>query len=263
MNKEELDKIYNEDCLVGMKRIPDHSIDAIICDLPYGTTSSKWDICIPLKELWEQYARIIKSNGVICLFGSEPFTTYLNMSNIDNFKYSWIWVKTTCTGFQHARNMPLKNYETISVFSYGSMGHKSLLGDKRMKYNPQGIIRIDKISRSSKNKWGNIVGKRKSHKEYTVAEFKNYPKMVLNFKKDKKNLHPNQKPVSLIEYLIRTYTDECEIVLDNCMGSGTTAIACLNTKRHYIGFEKEKKYYDIAQERIKNHIIIPSLFGTI
>lgn len=152
----ELNKIYNEDCMEGMKRISDDSVDCIICDLPYGTTACAWDSVIPLKELWESYNRIIKSNGAVCLFGSEPFSTYLRISNIEHYKYDWIWKKTTVTGFQHAKNMPLKNYEIISVFSNGSMGHKNLLGDKRMIYNPQGIVKVDKISKNTTNKWGNI-----------------------------------------------------------------------------------------------------------
>ena len=249
----ELNRIYNEDCLEGMKRIPDQSIDCIICDLPYGTTSCKWDNILPFDKLWEQYNRIIKSNGVICLFGSEPFSSYLRMSNIKHYKYDWIWKKTTSTGFQHAKNMPLKNYEIISVFSNGSMGHKSLLGDKRMVYNPQDIVRVNKISKNTKNKWGSIAGKRPSHKERFVTEFENYPTMILEFPIDKNIGHPTAKPVALIEYLIKTYSNEGDLILDNCMGSGSTAIACMNTNRNYIGFELNKEYYDLSIKRIKKY----------
>ena len=249
----ELNRIYNEDCLEGMKRIPDQSIDCIICDLPYGTTSCKWDNILPFDKLWEQYNRIIKSNGVICLFGSEPFSSYLRMSNIKHYKYDWIWKKTTSTGFQHAKNMPLKNYEIISVFSNGSMGHKSLLGDKRMVYNPQDIVRVNKISKNTKNKWGSIAGKRPSHKERFVTEFENYPTMILEFPIDKNIGHPTAKPVALIEYLIKTYSNEGDLILDNCMGSGSTAIACMNTNRNYIGFELNKEYYDLSIKRIKEY----------
>ena len=249
----ELNRIYNEDCLEGMKRIPDQSIDCIICDLPYGTTSCKWDNILPFDKLWEQYNRIIKSNGVICLFGSEPFSSYLRMSNIKHYKYDWIWKKTTSTGFQHAKNMPLKNYEIISVFSNGSMGHKSLLGDKRMVYNPQDIVRVNKISKNTKNKWGSIAGKRPSHKERFVTEFENYPTMILEFPIDKNIGHPTAKPVALIEYLIKTYSNEGDLILDNCMGSGSTAIACMNTNRNYIGFELDKEYYDLSIKRIKKY----------
>lgn len=234
----------------GMKRIPDGSVDCIICDLPYGTTDCAWDSVIPLDKLWEQYNRIIKSNGVICLFGSEPFSTYLRISNIGHYKYDWIWKKTTTTGFQHAKNMPLKNYEIISVFSNGSMGHKKILGDKRMIYNPQGIVRVDKISKRSKNQWGNICGERPSHKDRFITEFENYPTMILKFSHDKDKFHPTQKPVSLLKYLVLTYSNKGDTILDNCMGSGTTALACIDTGRNFIGFEKEKKYFDIAMQRI-------------
>lgn len=249
----EINKIYNEDCLEGMKRIPDGSVDCIICDLPYGTIACKWDRIIPFDRLWEQYNRIIKNNGVICLFGSEPFSSHLRMSNIKHYKYDWIWKKTTSTGFQHAKNMPLKNYEIISVFSNGLIGHKSLLKDKRMIYNPQGIVRTNKISKSNKNRWGNIVGKRPSHQEKFITEFENYPTMVLEYPKDKNIGHPTAKPVALIEYLIKTYSNEGETILDNCMGSGTTAIACINTNRNYIGFEIDKEYYDLSIKRIKDY----------
>lgn len=234
----------------GMKRIPDGSVDCIICDLPYGTTACAWDSVIPLDKLWEQYNRIIKSNGVICLFGSEPFSTYLRISNIGHYKYDWIWKKTTTTGFQHAKNMPLKNYEIISVFSNGSMGHKNLLGDKRMIYNPQGIVKIDKVSKNTTNKWGNICGKRPSQKDKYLTEFENYPTMILNFSLDSEKFHPTQKPVSLLKYLVLTYSNKGDTILDNCMGSGTTALACIDTGRNFIGFEKEKKYFDIAMQRI-------------
>lgn len=237
-----------------MQNIPDKSVDAIICDPPYGTTDCKWDVVIPFDKLWEQYNRIIKSNGVICLFGSEPFSSYLRMSNIKHYKYDWIWKKTTSTGFQHAKNMPLKNYEIISIFSNGSMGHKSLLGDRRMTYNPQGIIRVNKISKKTKNQWGNIVGKRPSHKERFLTEFANYPTMILEFPIDKGVGHPTAKPVALIEYLIKTYSDEGELILDNCMGSGSCGVAAVNTKRKFIGIELDENYFNIAKQRIDEAI---------
>lgn len=248
------DSIIKADCLEAMKFIPDKAIDCIICDLPYGTTACKWDVVIPFDKLWEQYNRIIKSNGVICLFGSEPFSSYLRMSNIKHYKYDWIWKKTTSTGFQHAKNMPLKNYEIISIFSNGSMGHKSLLGDRRMTYNPQGIIRVNKISKNTKNKWGNIAGKRPSHKERFLTEFANYPTMILEFPIDKGVGHPTAKPVALIEYLIKTYSDEGELILDNTMGSGSTGVACINNGRRFIGIELDDNYYDIACRRVKDVI---------
>lgn len=172
-------KLIHGDCLEEMKHIPDGSVDCVVCDLPYGTTACKWDSVIPFDKLWEQYNRITKINGVILLFGSEPFSTHLRISNIKHYKYDWIWEKSISTGFQHAKNMPLKNYEIISVFSNGSIGHKFFLGEKRMNYNPQGIVKVNEISKNSKNKWGNIVGKRPSQKEYFITEYKNYPKMIL------------------------------------------------------------------------------------
>lgn len=247
-------QLIHGDCLVEMQKIPDKSIDCIICDLPYGTTDCKWDVVIPFDKLWEQYNRIIKSNGVICLFGSEPFSSYLRMSNIKHYKYDWIWKKTTSTGFQHAKNMPLKNYEIISVFSNGSMGHKSLLGDKRMVYNPQDIVWVNKISKNTKNKWGSIAGKRPSHKERFLTEFANYPTMILEFPIDKGVGHPTAKPVALIEYLIKTYSDEGELILDNTAGSMTTAIAAINTNRRCICIEKDDHYFEIGSERVKKHL---------
>ena len=247
-------QLIHGDCLVEMQNIPDKSVDAIICDPPYGTIACKWDVVIPFDKLWEQYNRIIKSNGVICLFGSEPFSSYLRMSDIKHYKYDWIWEKTTSTGFQHAKNMPLKNYEIISVFSNGSMGHKSLLGDKRMVYNPQDIVRVNKISKNTKNKWGSIAGKRPSHKERFVTEFENYPTMILEFPIDKGVSHPTAKPVALIEYLIKTYSNEGDLILDNCMGSGSCGVAAVNANRRFIGIELDENYFNIAKQRIDEAI---------
>ena len=204
----ELNKIYNEDCLVGMKKIPDAIVDCIICDLPYGTTASPWDSIIPLKELWLQYRRIAKPNAPIILFGSEPFSTMLRMSNLREWRYDWIWEKNSSAGFVHAKNRPLKNYEIISAFCKCGMGHKSTMGDKRMTYNPQGLIPVHITHKNSRNKFGNIIAKRASHKEVTIQEWTNYPKAILKFDKDKSNYHPTQKPVDLIRYLIRTYSDK-------------------------------------------------------
>lgn len=247
-------KLWHGDCLELMKDIPDKSVDAIVCDLPYGTTACKWDTIIPFDKLWEQYNRIVKDNGAICLFGSDPFSSYLRMSNIQHYKYDWIWKKTTSTGFQHAKNMPLKNYEIISVFSNGSMGHKSILGDKRMTYNPQGIVRVDKVSKNTKNKWGNIAGHRPSHKEEFITEFANYPTMVLEYPIDKGIGHPTAKPVALIEYLIKTYSNEGDLILDNTAGSMTTAIASINTNRKCICIEKDDKYFELGSERVRKHL---------
>jgi len=242
----ELNKIYNMDCLEGMKLIPDKSIDMILCDLPYGTTKCKWDVVIPFKPLWEQYERIIKDNGAIVLFGSEPFSSSLRLSKIELFKYDWIWDKVSVVGFANAKKMPLRNIEVISVF------YKN-----QPTYNPQGLIKIKpkkiKNGRTHKEKGEKgitaINGGR--FKEDYIQEYTNYPKQILTFNREK-GLHPTQKPVALFEYLIKTYTNEGETVLDNCMGSGTTAVACINTNRNFIGFELDKHYCDIANKRINN-----------
>lgn len=244
----EKNKIYKMDCIKGMQLIKDKSIDMILCDLPYGTTHCEWDKIIPFDKLWEQYERIIKDRGAIVLTASQSFTTNLIISNFKLFRYEWIWKKNTCTGFQNAKKMPLKSHENICVF------YKKL-----PTYNPQGLIRIDKKIKSKPTKGGRILlGDEYSrvqalNKDY-IQEFQNYPKSILEINKENYNIHPTQKPVELFEYLVRTYTNENELVLDNCMGSGTTAIACINSNRNFMGFEKNDKYFKLANERIKEHI---------
>ena len=231
----ELNKIYNEDCLQGMKRIPDKSVDMILADLPYGTTRNKWDSIIPLDPLWEQYERIIKDNGAIVLTAQTPFDKVLGVSNLKHLKYEWIWKKANATGHLNAKKMPLKEHENILVF------YKKL-----PTYNPQNLIYSPRINKRARN--GSNYGKAGNS---NFSEYTNYPKSVLEFSHDTRPTHPTQKPVALFEYLVKTYTNEGDVVLDNCMGSGTTAIACLNTNRNYIGFELDKNYFDIANERIK------------
>ena len=233
----EYDYIKCGDCLELMKDIPDKSIDLILCDLPYGTTACKWDNVIPFEPLWEQYNRIIKDNGAIVLFGSEPFSSALRMSNIKNFKYDWIWNKKRFANQMCAKFQPLKIHENISVFSL-----------KKHNYYPQGLIRCDKITKQGKKITDNIGGGSRPTQYY--QEFTNYPRTILEFGLDKEKYHPTQKPIALLEYLIKTYTNEGEIVLDNCMGSGSTCVACVNTNRHYIGFELDPQYYDIACKRL-------------
>ena len=237
------------DCLELMKDIPSGSIDMILCDLPYGTTACKWDTIIPFDKLWEQYERIIKPNGAIVLTASQPFSSALVMSNPKLFKYEWIWRKNTGTGFATAKYQPLRYHESVLVFS-----------KSKTNYNP---IPTERFSEASKKMCKNPVrggGKKtSSHISMEIvkvqydSETKN-PESVLEFKSVPNagghKLHPTQKPSELFEYLVKTYTNENDLVLDNCAGSGTTAIACLNTNRQFIVMEKEQKYYDIILKRV-------------
>lgn len=247
--------IRNGDCLELMKDIPDKSIDMILCDLPYGITNCKWDIPIPDAPLWIEYRRIIKNNGVIALFGTEPFSTNLRMAAIDLYKYDWIWEKTTAANFAHAKNMPLKNHENISVFSPGSIGHKSLLGERRMPYNPQGLVKLEGKHYKSNTRFGSVIGKRPSNKDIVQYEYGNYPKSVLKFPKIRGS-HTSEKPIPLLEYLIKTYTNEGDTVLDNCMGVGSTGIACYNLDRNFIGFELDKDFFKIAEAKFNELLLL-------
>lgn len=232
------------DCLEVMKNIPDQSIDMILCDLPYGTTKCKWDVIIPFELLWEQYCRIIKDSGAIILFGTEPFSSHLRLSNLKMFRYDIIWEKERPTNIFFCKKQIAKVHETISVFY-----------KKQPTYNPQMVNR--KFSTIG------IFGKEKNssthnHQTYKYSKdydkTKTYPRSIQKFNRDtlKGSLHPTQKPVALCEFLIKTYTNEGDLVLDNCAGSGTTGVACINTKRNFILIEKEEKYYKIAEERINN-----------
>ena len=244
----ELNTIYNEDCLEGMKRIPDKSIDMILCDLPYGTTACRWDTIIPFKPLWEQYERIIKDNGAIILTASQPFTSALVMSNIKLFKYEWIWDKVTARGHLVAKKRPMAQHENILIFGKG-----------KINYYPQMIERPkDKIEyrKTTEYKRTDIMGGSNSNAPTNKIYDKWYPKTIIvesNAGSSNTSIHPTQKPVALFEYLIKTYTNEGETVLDNCIGSGTTAIACINTSRNYIGFELSQTYFNLANERIEKH----------
>ena len=236
----ELNKIYNEDCLEGMKEIPDKSVDMILCDLPYGTTRNKWDTVIPLELLWEQYERVVKDNGAVVLTAQTPFDKVLGTSNLKILRYEWVWNKVLPTGHLNAKKMPMKKTENILVF------YKKL-----PTYNAQGLIYNPRIkTRLSKSVGSSNYGK---HSDFNFSEYSGYPTNLIKFKRES-GLHPTQKPVALFEYLIKTYTNEGETVLDNCMGSGTTAIACINTNRKYIGFELDEGYYKASIERINNHI---------
>ena len=248
----EINQVYCGDCLEVLKDIDDKSIDMILTDLPYGTTACAWDCHVDLGKLWQHYKRIIKSNGAIVMFSSQPFTTVLIASNIEWFKYHWIWKKNRATGHVHAKNRPMKIHEEICVFSSGNTLHQGQ-SVNRMSYYPQGLIELENTKRRTRHDAGDdaVMGKRKSHHE-TMWEYTNYPVSIIEFAIEMNNerFHETQKPVSLCEYLIRTYSKEGELILDNCAGSGTTMIACLNTSRNYIGIEKEQKYVDIANDRI-------------
>lgn len=236
----EKNRIYNGDCLELMKDIDDKSIDMILCDLPYGTTKCKWDEAIPFDALWKQYKRIIKDNGAIVLTSAQPFTTKLINSNLNMFRYCWYWKKNQVTGFPFAKFQPLRCVEDICVFY-----------KKTPTYNPQGLIKLDKPRKQSNNSTRNEFVYNKTNlrdKEY-ITQYTNYPRQVLNFKCQREGLHPTQKPVALFEYLINTYTNEGELVLDNCIGSGTTAVACINTNRNFIGIEKDENHYNTAIKR--------------
>jgi site-specific DNA-methyltransferase (adenine-specific) len=236
-------KLMHGDCLQLMANIPDNSVDMILCDLPYGTTRNKWDVVIPFDELWVHYKRVIKDNGAVVLFGSEPFSSKLRISNIDNYKYDWIWEKPKGTGHLNAKRQPMRNIETISIFY-----------KKQCTYNPQmekGTPYKNKAGKNhhSNNSMTDCYGAYKDFR-YDNSGFR-YPKQLLKFGVVERNtVHPTQKPTDLLEYLIKTYTNDDEIVLDNCMGSGSTGVACVNTKRNFIGIEKNEKYFNIAYERI-------------
>ena len=228
--------LYNGDCLELMKNIPDKSVDMILCDLPYGTTECKWDTIIPFELLWEQYKRIIKNNGAIVLFGKQPFTSELIHSNLTMYKYSLVWRKDNHDNPLMAKKRFLNVTEEINVFY-----------EKQCLYNPQGVVMVNKLTKQGRG--GSLSQKNSRSNEY-VQEYTNYPKNILEFKRDLPNIHPTQKPVALLEYLIKTYTNEGETVLDNCMGSGSTGVACINTNRDFIGIELDKDYFNIAKQRI-------------
>lgn len=245
--------LHKGDCLELMEIIPDESVDMILCDLPYGTTGSKWDSTIPAGKLWSAYRRLISPHGVIVLFGTEPFATCMRYEALDLYKYDWIWHKTTVTGFAHARNMPLRDYENIMVFSKASIGHASKLGRNRMPYTPQGLTDCHQVDLSHKKTTVLHSGTfANTEEKYYVREQTNFPRMVLDFKKNPKDTkyHVNAKPVPLLEYLVKTYTKAGNTVLDNCMGSGSAGVACVNTERNFIGIELDERYFKIAEQRI-------------
>lgn len=235
-------KLLNGDCLELLKDIPDGSVDMVLCDLPYGITACKWDSVIPFEPLWEQYHRLVKPNGAIALFGSEPFSTALRNSNLKEFRYDWIWEKEQGANFMLCKYQPYKVHEIISVFSR-----------ERHLYHPQ--MTAGKPYVSGKGTSGDVTGNVK--KKQTVNTGTRYPRSILRFNTDKGRgggLHPTQKPVTLLEYLIQTYTNPGMTVLDNCMGSGSTGVACVNTGRSFIGMELDPGYFEVAKQRIQSAI---------
>lgn len=229
-------KLLNGDCLELMKNIPDKSVDMILCDLPYGTTKNKWDVIIDFEKLWQQYNRIITDNGVICLWGQEPFASELRLSNLKMYRYDWIIEKNNATGFLNFKCMPLKAHEKVCVF------YKKL-----PIYNPQ--FTEGKPYKYNRTNFSDNYGKQQITSG--INDGKRYPRDVIKDKWSTTKSHPTEKPISILEYLIKTYTNENIMVLDNCMGSGSTGVACKNTNRNFIGIELDEEYFKIAKKRIE------------
>lgn len=226
--------LFNEDCIVGMKRLTQNSVDLILSDLPYAITQNVWDSLIPLDQLWEQYRRVLKPGGAVVLTASQPFTSILVSSNLQDFHHEWIWQKNKPTGHLNAHRMPMKIHESVLVF-----------GDVKT-YNPQGLRQFGKETRRGHN--GTNYGESGTS---NFQDFTNYPRSILVFDVDEEQLHPTQKPILMFEYLIQTYSNKGDLVLDSCIGSGTTAVAAIHTERDFVGFETDRDYYAIAQERIQ------------
>ena len=238
------------DCLNEMSKVSDSSVDLILVDLPYGTSACSWDVVIPMDQLWKQYLRVLKPNGTVVLFGSEPFSSLVRSSNLEMYKYDWKWVKPRGANFLNAKYQPMKNYEDIMVFSRCPASY-SRSRDSMVYYPIMGVGEPYKLM-SCKQKLEKNNSTVRSSIKSVVTDNKGlrYPKATLEFKSDKDKLHPTQKPVDLLEYLIRTYTVEGMVVLDSCMGSGSTGVACKNLNRSFIGIELDEGYFDIAKQRI-------------
>jgi site-specific DNA-methyltransferase (adenine-specific) len=234
--------LVNADCFDVFPFIENKSIDAIICDLPYGTTACKWDSILPFDKLWKEYSRVIKPNGAIVLFGSEPFSSIMRMSNLKNYKYDWVWNKKNSGSGLLAKKQPLKICEIVSVFSFGTHNYYPQMTEGKMR---------NKKSYGSKE--GSVTGEIKAGDD----KFNNlyFPKNIIEFSNANQNgkEHPTEKPIELLEYLVKTYTNEDDMILDNTMGSGTTNLACLKLNRKSIGIEKEKQYYDVAVRRLSSY----------
>ena len=265
-------ELYCGDCLVEMDQVADGSVDLILCDLPYGTTDRKgisdkgdnrvlsWDTVIPLDKLWEQYRRVLKPSGAVVLTADQPFTSQLVVSNLEWFKYEWIWKKRKVTGFLHANARPMKETEDILVFSPMGASGGSVKVNKNMTYNPQGLIEKKVKKKNNAKRLGKFLhqpehmgeGNKLLHETEYEQKWTNYPSEIIEFGLDRNVIHPTQKPVALMEYLIKTYSNEGETVLDNCMGSGTTGVACKRTNRNFIGIEREVEYFTEAKNRIES-----------
>jgi DNA modification methylase len=239
--------LLHGDCLIEMNKIPDGSVDMILADLPYGTTACMWDNVIPFEPLWEQYWRVLKPKGTVVLFGCQPFTSALGASQIKYLQYSWAWDKIHSTGHLNAKKRPMKRCEDILVFYRA----QSTYNAQNLVYSPKKMTNSDSHCQRGKGCETSTVEGR-LRKDY-VQEFTGWPRNLITFKSANGNKdHPAQKPVALLEYLIKTYTNKCETVLDNCMGSGSTGVACINTGRNFIGIEMDDKYFEIAKNRIES-----------
>lgn len=229
--------LFQGDCLELLRTIPDGSVDMVLCDLPYGTTACSWDSVLPFADLWAEYRRLAKPNAAIVLTASQPFTSALVMSNPEMFRYALVWDKGYTTGYGNANKMPMKAHEDVCVFY-----------SRLPAYNPQGVIPFGKKNRRGRT--DEAIGKNGLVESEYVQKLTNYPRSIVSTQKEGKTVHPTQKPVALMEYLILTYTNEGDVVLDNTMGSGTTGVACANTGRGFIGMEKDPAYFASAQDRI-------------
>lgn len=254
----ETNKLYFGDCLELMQEIPDKSIDLVLCDLPYETTPCKWDCMIPFEPLWNAYKRIIKPDGAIVLFAQQPFTTKLISSNLEMYKYNWIWVKENGTNFLNSHYQPIKTTEDICVFGFGSTSPTTK--DCHMTYNPQMREGFEPYERTRGEQTPTSVVRSNIKQCTTNNDGTRYPTNLLYFKRDKNKVHPTQKPVALLQYLIRTYTELGGVILDNCCGSGSTCVAAIKEHRRYIGIEKDPKFYAIACKRVNDVLCQPTLF---
>lgn len=238
------------DCLEVMPTLD--KVDSVIADIPYGTTSCSWDSVISFSDMWNCINNLIYDNGAICLFGAEPFSSHLRLSNLDNYKYDWTWIKSRATNFHNSKNAPLKATENISVFSNGSIANCAV---NRMNYYPQGLISFKQERRGTRKNSKSLKEhrfERPSNKEFYMSEYTNYPNNVLKFKSETDIQHPTQKPIALMQYLIKTYSNAGQTILDFTMGSGSTLVACAKTGRHGIGIELDEEYFNIACKRVED-----------